>query len=172
VDGVRATVNGIAAPLIYVSPTQINLQIPYEAGSGQAVLGINNNGQIAGFLFPIAAVAPAVFVDANGNAAPVSTVNRGGTITLYMEGTGEVSPQFFTGDAPTVAEAGLFAPALPVAVTVGGAQVFVVAIKLTPNEFGNMQVTLLVPQYVPAGVQPVVVTVGGVSSTPVNITVQ
>jgi len=28
--GVSATVNGVAAPLYYVSPGQINLQVPYE----------------------------------------------------------------------------------------------------------------------------------------------
>src|SRR5262249_21671402 len=60
---VTVTVNGFAAPLLYVSPTQINLQIPYEAGSGPAVLGINNNGQAAGFQFQLAPSAPAVYDD-------------------------------------------------------------------------------------------------------------
>ncbi len=32
--GVAATVNGVAAPLYYVSPSQMNLQIPYETAAG------------------------------------------------------------------------------------------------------------------------------------------
>ena len=51
VAGVSATVNGVAAPVFYASPTLLNIQIPYAEGAGPAVLGINNNGQIAGFQF-------------------------------------------------------------------------------------------------------------------------
>jgi len=172
VDGVSATVNGIAAPMVYVSPTQVNLQIPYEAGSGQAVLGINNNGQIAGFQFPIAATAPGIFADASGNLAPTSTVTSGGIVTLYMVGAGEVTNQILTGYGPSVKESGLFQPLLPLSVTVGGTEVIVVEAKLTPNQFGTTQVSILVPPSVPAGVQPVVVTVGNASSPPANVTVQ
>jgi uncharacterized protein (TIGR03437 family) len=172
VDGVSATVNGIAAPMVYVSPTQVNLQIPYEAGSGPAVLGINNNGQIAGFQFPIAATAPGIFADASGNLAPTSTVTRGGIVTFYMVGAGEVNPQITTGYGPSVKESSLFQPWLPLSVTVGGTEVLVVDMKLTPNQFGTTQVSILVPPSVPAGVQPVVVTVGSASSPPANVTVQ
>jgi beta-glucosidase len=35
--GVTVTVNGVNAPLIYVSPTQINLQIPWETPAGSSV---------------------------------------------------------------------------------------------------------------------------------------
>jgi uncharacterized protein (TIGR03437 family) len=172
VDGVSATVNGIAAPMVYVSPTQVNLQIPYEAGSGPAVLGINNNGQIAGFQFSIAATAPGIFADTSGNLAPTSTVTRGGIVTLYMTGAGEVNPQITTGYGPSVKESSLFQPWLPLSVTVGGTEVLVVETKLTPNQFGTTQVSILVPPSVPAGVQPVVVTVGSASSPPANVTVQ
>jgi len=172
VDGVSATVNGIAAPMVYVSPTQVNLQIPYEAGSGLAVLGINNNGQIAGFQLPIAATAPGIFADASGNLAPTSTVTSGGIVTFYMVGAGEVTDQILTGYGPSVKESSLFQPLFPLSVTVGGTEVIVVEAKLTPNQFGTTQVTILVPPSVPAGVQPVLVTVGNASSPPVNVTVQ
>jgi hypothetical protein len=48
-----------ASPKYHVSPNQINIQIPYEAGSEPAVLGIANNGQGAGFQVEIAPSAPA-----------------------------------------------------------------------------------------------------------------
>jgi len=37
VSGVSVTVNNVAAPLIYVSPTQINFQVPWETPVGQSV---------------------------------------------------------------------------------------------------------------------------------------
>ena len=57
IAGVSATVNGVSAPLYYVSPGQINVQVPYETGIGFAVLGINNNGQLSSFPFTVAAAA-------------------------------------------------------------------------------------------------------------------
>ena len=48
--GVSATVNGIAAPLYYVSPLQLNIQIPYETATGTALLAVSNNGQVATLL--------------------------------------------------------------------------------------------------------------------------
>ena len=171
-DGVSAAVNGIAAPIVYVSATQVNVQIPYEAGAGPAVLGIDNNGQIAGIQLAISPSAPGVFADANGNLYPTSTVAQGGMVTLYLAGAGEVSNQIPTGDAPSTATASRYQPLSPVSVTVGGTEAFVLEMKLTANEVGTTQATILVPSSVPAGVQPVVVTIGGVSSPPVNVTVQ
>jgi len=171
-DGVSAAVNGIAAPIVYISPTQINIQIPYEAGAGQAVVGINNNGQIAGSQVAISATAPGIYVDGSGNVSPTFTVAQGGILTLYLAGAGEVTNQITTGYAPTASTANQFQPLLPVSVTVGGTQAFVLASKLTANQVGTTQLTILVPPSVAAGVQPVVVTIGGASSSPANVTVQ
>ena len=123
-DGVTATVNGLAAPIVYVSPTQVNIQIPYEAGAGESVLGIDNNGQIAGLQFPISAVAPGIFADASGNLAPTATIAQGGTATLFLAGAGEVYFPIDTGYAPIASTASYYAPMLPLSVTVGGAPVF------------------------------------------------
>ena len=51
IDGLKVvtlpdSVNGVAAPLDYVSPGQLNIQIPYEVGAGPAVLGVNVNGAV------------------------------------------------------------------------------------------------------------------------------
>ena len=75
-QGVSATVNGYAAPLYYVSPTQINLQIPYETGARSAIVGINNNGKVASFLFATAPTGPGIFVQ-NGNLVPKATGKPG-----------------------------------------------------------------------------------------------
>jgi uncharacterized protein (TIGR03437 family) len=170
-DGVTAAVNGIATPVAYVSPTQVNIQIPYEAGAGPAVLGINNNGQIAGFQFPISSAAPGIFADASGNLSPTPIVAQGGTMSLQMVGAGQVSNSIPTGYAPTTS-ASTYKPLLPVSVTVGGVPAFIQSMGLAPNQFGVTQVTFTLPTSVAPGVQQVVATVGGVSSPAVNITVK
>lgn len=172
--GVTATINGLAAPILYVSPNQLNVQVPYEVGAGTAVLGINNNGQIAGFQFQLTPTAPGILTDAAGNVSPASNLRPGGVGTIYITGIGEVSPHLKTGYAasPTTSPASQPKPLQPISVTIGGVQAFLQYGGLAPGLIGTAQVNFIVPTSVPAGVQPVVVTVGGVSSLPVNLTVQ
>jgi len=165
--GVTAAVNGIAAPLAYVSPTQVNIQVPYEAGTGPGVVGINNNGQIAGLPIRIAPAAPGIFSD------PDATVKRGGTTTLLVTGAGETINLIATGRTQPAATApvGLDRPVLPITVTVGGVTAFLQSASLVGGQFGTVQLTIVVPATVSLGSQQVVVTVSGASSPPVPITV-
>jgi uncharacterized protein (TIGR03437 family) len=171
--GVRATVNGVAAPLIYVSPNQLNLQVPYTVGAGPAVLGFDNNGQIAGFAFQIAPSAPGVFADPQGNLIPQASAPENTVATLYVNGTGEVSPALRTALSPSAATApvNLPKPVLPLSVTVGGAPAFLQFAGIAPGLVGVAQVNFTVPLSISPGPQPVVVTVGGVSSPPVSLMV-
>jgi adhesin/invasin len=171
IAGVSATVNGIAAPLFYVSPTQVNIEVPYEAGAGPAVLGLNNNGQIYGYQFQIAPSAPGIAADENGNIIPDAAAQQGSVATLYITGFGDVTPAIPTGLAPTTLTPSP-QPLLPLTVTVGGVEVFLQFVGIPPGEVGVARVDFVVPGSVPVGVQPVVVTVNGVASPPVNITVQ
>ncbi len=170
--GVSATVNGIAAPLYYVSPGQINLQIPYEVGAGPAVVGVNNNGALASFSLNVTPSAPGIFAQA-GTLVPTAIARAGGVLVLYMTGEGDLNPAIVTGVSPSPATAlnMLPAPRLPLTVTVGGIQAAIQFAGLPPFLVGVTQVNFTVPANVPAGVQPVVVTSNGVASTPVNITV-
>ena len=46
-DNVSVAINGVAAPLYYISPGQLNVQIPYETSTtGTAHIVVSNNGQI------------------------------------------------------------------------------------------------------------------------------
>jgi uncharacterized protein (TIGR03437 family) len=172
--GVSAYVNGLAAPVTYASPSQLNIQVPYSAGAGPAVLGINNNGQVAGFSFQISPASPGIFADANGNLVPLPVVKAGTALALYVTGTGDVSPALKTAYSPAAgtALANLPAPLLPLSVTVTGQPAFVEFAGITPGLIGVTQVNILVPSSTPLGNQPVVVTVGGAASAPVNIVVQ
>ena len=150
--GVSATVNGWPAPLLYVSPTQINLQVPYEAGAGPAVLGINNNGQIAGYLFQVAPSAPGI-VSVNGAITPTATAKQGAYATMYVTGAGDVSQGLPTGFAipAGTALASLPLPLLPLSVTVGGTPALIQFAGLTPGAVGLAQVNFIVPPTVARG---------------------
>jgi uncharacterized protein (TIGR03437 family) len=174
VDGVSATVNGLAAPLLYVSPEQIDLQIPYEAGAGPAVLGIHNNGRIAGYSFQIAPAAPGIFTGLSGNIVPQDAFQAGATATLYLTGAGDVTPALLTAFAPTATTppANLPKPVLPVTATVDGAPAFIQFAGHAPGLIGLLQVNFVIPPDATSGTHRIVVSVGGVASPPVSFTVR
>jgi uncharacterized protein (TIGR03437 family) len=171
--GVSATVNGVSAPLYYVSPVQVNVQIPYETGAGPAVLGVNNNGQVASFPFVAAAAAPGLFTAADGSLVPLATAGQGKTAVAYITGDGDTTTFLITGASPATGTAisSLPRPKLSVAVTVGGAPATVSFAGIPPGLVGVTQVNFIVPATVPPGVQPVVVSIGGVKTQTGTLTV-
>jgi len=175
VTGVSATINGVPAPFYYSSPSQLNIQIPYETGTGPAVLGVNNNGQVASFLFPVTASAPGIFNDFSQppSLVPSSTGKRGDTLLAFITGEGEVSPPAPTGATPFVATPIplLPRPLLPVTVTVGGLTAPIAFAGIPSGVAGVTQINFVIPGNAPLGVQPVVVTVGNVASPAVSVTV-
>ena len=170
--GVSATVNGVPAPLYYVSPTQLNIQIPYETGAGTAVLGVTSNGQAASSVFQVAASAPGIFTS-SGALTPPSSGKPGDTLTLFITGEGDVSPPLSTGTSPFFATplALLPRPMLPVTLTVGGIAANITFIGIPSGVAGVTQVNFVIPTNLSAGVQPVVVNVGTVASKAAQLTV-
>ena len=172
--GVAATVNGIAAPLYYVSPGQVNLQIPYEAATGgTGVLSVNSNGQVSVQSLNIAAAGPGIFADAKGNLVPFASAKAGQVISLYLTGAGAVSPAVASGATPSsqTALANLPRPLASTTVTVGGVNAPIQFIGIAPGLVGVVQINFQVPAGIALGAQPVVVTVGGASSAPATLTV-
>ena len=151
----------------------MKVQIPYEVGAGPAVVGVNNNGQIAGYQFQAAPTAPGVFVDANGFVAGSSTATAGGKLAFTLTGDGDVTPSLSTGYTPTgtATTPSTYKARQPLSVTVGGLEAFVTSYGLQPGSVGTTLVNITLLPFVPAGVQPLVVTVGGVASPPANLTV-
>ncbi|NDJ11560.1 MAG: peptidase S8 [Acidobacteriia bacterium] len=173
-EGVSVTVNGVSAPLYSVAPERLEIQVPYETALGTAVLAVNRNGQIAWQEFPVATTAPGIFATSRRFLTPTSVASPGQTISAYLTGDGDVSPTLATGDTPAQGTivTRLPRPRLPVSVTVGGIQAFVRFVGITPGVAGVTQLNFTVPDSVPPGTQPVVVSVGGVNSPPVNLQVQ
>ena len=111
--GVQVLVNNAAAPLLYVSPGQINLIVPWEvAGQTQATIAVQNNGvQSPPVQAQVGTAAPAIFtLNQQGTgqgavliagtstiAAPVGAfpgsrpANLGEYIEIYASGLGMVS---------------------------------------------------------------------------------
>ena len=164
IAGVSATVNGVSAPLYYVSPGQINVQVPYETGVGLAILGVNNNGQVASFPFTVAPAAPGLFTAPDGSLTPSGTARQGQTAVAFITGDGDTTTFLITGASPPTgtATSRLPRPRLPVTVTVGGLPATVSFAGTPIGLVGISQVNFTVPAATPLGSQPVVVTVGGV----------
>jgi uncharacterized protein (TIGR03437 family) len=175
---------GLSLPgrLVFVSPRQINVQVPWELRGQTSVMMKVNLGYTSGGLLtvPVSDYAPAVYADTqafaaalDGNFAPISTANparRGSTVQVYMNGLGPVDNQPDTGEP---AQAQLLSRTLATpTVTIGGVPALVQFSGLAPGYPGLNQVNIVVSSGAPTGVQPLVVTIGAVSSPPVNMPVQ
>ena len=179
--GVSVSVNGFFAPLLYVSPTQINIQVPWELGLGDGtspftvlVYGATTKGTRANspvnatfsnmLSAPIKAYAPGVFLARTGDGTVVSggsPAGAGDVIVVYATGLGPVSIPQPTGVlTPAVLSNTTQVPS----VTIGGVAAQVQFSGLTPGTAGVYQINLVVPAGVPAGTAPLVVTIGGESS--------
>jgi uncharacterized protein (TIGR03437 family) len=171
--GVSVQVNGIPAAILSVSPAQLMVMIPYEAGAGPAVVGVNNNGQVAGYSLQIAPTAPGIFTDASGFLAGQTDAVLGGKVTFTLTGDGDVNSTIPDGFSPggTLNMPSTVKARLPFSVSVGGTQVFVAAYGVQTLTYGTTMVQLVLPGWVPTGVQPVVVTVNGVDSPPAMLNV-
>jgi uncharacterized protein (TIGR03437 family) len=165
--GVTVTVNGINAPLFFVSPGQINLQVPYEVSTAAlATLTITYNGQSVSSEFPILPASPGIFVDTTGAPAGSATAKRGQTIALYITGQGPVSPQPVTGALPASGTTPV--PQQPITITVGGVTASTqYAYEAIPVwAIGLTQINFTVPSGAPLGVQSVVVSTIASDGTP------
>jgi uncharacterized protein (TIGR03437 family) len=168
-DGVGVTVNNINAPLYYVSPGQINLQIPYETPANTTVtLTVNNNGQTVSATFPVAAAAPGIFVDQNGAPVPFTSAARGQTITLFATGLGAVTPAVSSGGAPSAGS--LPRPTQKVVVTVAGVET-VSSAAIPDGYVGVAQVNYQIPTNAPLGPQSVIVSVAGIASNKATLNI-
>ncbi|HTS46288.1 MAG TPA: Ig-like domain repeat protein, partial [Bryobacteraceae bacterium] len=173
--GVSVTINGLGAPLYYVSSSQLNVQIPYEVPvNAQVSLQVTNNGHTASSAFTTQAAAPGIFTDATGALVPAKSASIGQVISLYMTGQGAVSPTIPTGEAPLLgtSDTNLPAPLQFVIVTVGGVPAQTQFIGIPPTLVGVTQINFVVPTGLAPGTQAVVVSIGGVLSPPASLTIQ
>ncbi|MBZ5607811.1 MAG: Ig-like domain repeat protein [Acidobacteriia bacterium] len=172
--GASAAVNGVTAPLYFVSPGQLNIQIPYEVPvDTTAELVVTNNGRTAKSTFAVTAAAPAIFTDAKGTLVPTGSASSDQLVTMFITGQGAVAPSIPTGAAPPASTSlnNLPAPVQSASVTVGAASAPIQFIGIPPGLVGVVQINFQVPAGLAAGPQSVVVRIGGVDSPPATLTV-
>jgi uncharacterized protein (TIGR03437 family) len=188
------TVN-VQAPLYFVSPGQINFQMPWElTGQTQALLSVVFNGiPSAPLTINLAPVGPAIFTtNSQGTgqgaiqiantttfAAPVGSIpgvdarpaTAGDFLTIYCTGLGDVSNRPASG-APAPGGPLASTVATPT-VTIGGMPTTATFSGLSPGFVGLYQVNVQVLAGVaPGNAVPVVITIGGASSNTATIAVQ
>jgi len=170
--GVNVFVNGIPAPLQFVSSGQINAQVPFETAPGSAVAELRLASMPpAAIPFAVASVAPGIFAsgpnqagvrNADGTSnSPDNPAAPGSQITVYLTGQGAVVPPVPTG-APAPLQP-ISRPAYPVTATVGGVQAAVVLAGLCANSVGTLEVQLRLPM-IDSGSYPLLISIDGVTS--------
>lgn len=181
--GTSVTVNGIAAPIFYATPTQLGVQIPAEVTGSTASIAINADGLTsAPETVPLDAAAPGVFSmtgDGRGpgaithaNGALVTAANpaaRGETLVLYATGLGAMSPSLATGTLPTELTRAAIQPTL----TVGGVPATVLFAGHSGCCAGLNQINFTVPTGAPVGNSvAVVVSMNAKPSNTVTLAIQ
>ena len=174
------TVNGQPVPMIYVSGSQINAQIPYASDGNTTVVLRSPGGVSDNYNLTISAAAPSVFraqlsgaasltpvvirADNNQLVTPSNPIHHGDTLVIYATGLGRTTPAVDSGSA---------APADPPAtagcsttVTLGGVPLDIAYAGLTPGQVGVYQINVVVRNKVsPGWTIPLVIDQGsGVTS--------
>ena len=180
-DGVSATVNGIAAYIYYISPTQLNVLSPDDSTTGPVQVQVTNaNGASNSLAANTSQVSPAFFlftakypaaVHANGVSvgkagliagANFAPAKPGEIILLFGTGFGPTNPPLPAGKLVTAA-----APlANAVTVTIGGKPAKVDFAGLSGSGLDQLNVTI--PAGMPDGDAALAATVSG-SSTQANL---
>lgn len=159
-------VNGIAAPLLYASNSQVNIQVPNRTGtSGRAVVEVRYRNTVratqttalveaAPGLFAMGAVHPDGSTNSDTNPAP-----RGEILVLYATGVGRLTPE--PVDGQLTMDAPFPAPVLPVALRIGGQEAAIVWVGAAPGLPGITQINFRSPSgFFPAGAHAVELLVG------------
>jgi uncharacterized protein (TIGR03437 family) len=174
----------ISAPghMVFVSPSQVNLQVPWELqGQSSAQVKVTIDFSYGNVItVPLSDYAPAFFEIGGGNIAARDLSNnvigasnpakQGSTVQFYLNGLGPVDHQPASGDP---------APSSPLAtcqsapaVSIGGKTAASSFCGLAPGFPGLYQINAAVPTGLTPGSQPITVSIGGQTSKTSNIVVQ
>ena len=168
-------VNGAPVPLYYVSPGQVNFQMPSHAPLGNARVEVNVGGQPVSPLdahpVMLTAVDPGLYMNGPRAAAlnpdltphTAATPQPAGTIlAFFVTGQGTVEPAVPDGSP---------APAAPLSMlqgttqaTIGGQPAEVIFAGLAPDFVGLAQVNVRIPQGLSPGDQPAFIVINGIPS--------
>ena len=175
--------NGVQAPLLYVSPNQINAQVPFEVAPGAVTVSVARWDHSASLTVTVADAGPGIFTmntqgDGPGailhasDLSPVSDASPahpGEAVAIYCTGLGRLSTPVATGSVPPLPPP---QTVLQPQVRVAGRPAVVAFSGAAPGYVGLYQVNVEVPADTPAGSQPLVLSINGVESNSVQVAVR
>jgi uncharacterized protein (TIGR03437 family) len=190
--GVTMTLGTGFAPLFYVSPGQLNFQIPHFTVTGPTLttLTVASGNSKTTYTVLLKPYAPALFTTNQAGTGQASTLidgtaslvapigafpgsrpaKIGDHISIYATGLGDVSDRPAPG-AATPADPLPHTLATPT-VTVGGVPATVTFSGLAPGYVGLYQINVQVPDGTPTGsAVPIILTIGGVPSNSATIAI-
>jgi minor extracellular serine protease Vpr len=176
----------VAGHIVFVSPGQVNVQVPWELQGQPSVQIKVSVGDSAGVVYtmPLGTYSPALFqiqsggqnlaaaLDESNNIVTASNpVARGHVVQLFANGLGPVNNQPASGDpAPTSPLA--TTTGTPMVVTIGGVNAQVNFSGMTPGNAALYQVNAVVPANTGVGLQPITISIGGAGSATSLLPVQ
>ena len=177
--GTSVEINGLAAPLFYVSPGQINAQLPFEVQADPAVVVVRvGSTSSASLSFPIAATGPGIFLWGGNRGVvqnqdlelntPIRAARPDEVVTAYLTGQGKLDWPVVTGTA--AASDPLSRPTAKAWAFIGGRDAELTFLGLTPGLVGLLQANLRIPK-VPTGEHTVSIHIGSATSNPALISV-
>ena len=192
IGGVQVLFNGVPAPMIYASGTQVSAVVPYEmAPVANPSVWIEYVGQVSSaYQLNSVTTAPGLFTGNASGSGPGAILNqdnsrngpghaaaKGSIVQLFMTGEGQTSPQPVTGKMTTATlppPQVTPAPLLPIQVLINR--------QLAPYTYageapgmvaGVMQLNVRIPANAPSGPLAIQVSVGGnMSQSGITVTVQ
>ena len=192
IGSVQVLFNGIAAPMIYASSTQVSAVVPYEMASVVSpAVWIKYAGQTSNaYQLTTTTTVPGLFTQNASGSGPGAILNqdnsvnglgnraaKGSIVQVYMTGEGQTSPPSVTGaitnanlPPPQVTPG----PLLAVGVTINGLPALYVYAGEAPGLVaGMMQLNVQIPANAASGDLPIVVSIGGkASQNGVTVSVQ
>ena len=172
--GTSVTIGGIAAPLYYVGPNQIDAQLPHELTPGNSYqVMVNSNGVLSmPDTIHVTTATPGIAAFASGQIvaqhADYSLVTEsspavpGEYLVIYLSGLGLTDNILADGaqTPPSPALTPLIAPTL----TLNGVSIPIYFSGLTPGYAGLYQMNFQIPLNTPNGDIQLVVSQGGSAS--------
>jgi len=180
-NNVRVTVNGTAAPLLYLSPNQINFQVPWKTPAGTADVAVTVNGGASNSMqVAVQTAAPGLFTLASGAAIVQNSdyslndadhpASPGSTIIAYLTGSGPVDPA--VADGTPASTTALTTIKASTSARIGTSDAKISFAGLAPGFVGLVQCNIVVPAGLASGTYPLTVTIDGQTSNSGNIVVK
>ncbi|HLJ51078.1 MAG TPA: IPT/TIG domain-containing protein [Bryobacteraceae bacterium] len=179
--GTQVFFGNVAAPLTYVSDTQINAVVPYEVDGQVAVsVTVNRNGVVTpvGIQQAVIPTSPGLFTNSGTGSGELAAFNeditrnsdanpaaKGSVIVLYGTGEGVLQNGGVTGSVTPNGGPYPAPKATPLIVMIGGIQAQTQFFNEAPGLVeGVIQINAIVPANVASGDVPVVLTIGNFTS--------